>query len=101
MAKEIEAPNDDVFATADTLEEAMAVRKVILKHAKWPLIFERSDGKYDIGGLTKSGGKVRGEALEALRKDLIEFAKAEATKDIDKEKFKNTIAELEDNVQEV
>jgi hypothetical protein len=98
MAKNTEAPNDDVFVTADTLEEAMAVREIVLKHAKWPLIFERSDGKYDVGGLTKSGGKIRDEALEALRLDLVEFAKSEATKDIDKEKFKNTVAELENDI---
>lgn len=59
-------PNVDVFASASSLNEAMDLRNVVAKHCEWPIIYEHLNGTYEVGGLTRSGGRVSDETLHTI-----------------------------------
>jgi hypothetical protein len=73
-------PNHDVFACASTLDEALLLRSVIALHCEWPLIYEHKNGSYEIGGLTKSGGKISDEVFFLIVEALEDHRKKHKTK---------------------
>jgi len=95
MPKDTGPANDDVFATMDTFEEAEDVRDIVAKHSQWPLIFTWGSGSWGVGGLTRHGGKLPRETVEIIAEEIAAFAKKENVKDIDPDKFKKTLEELD------
>jgi uncharacterized protein (DUF2249 family) len=70
---------DGVFASADTLEEATALREIVAKHCPWPLIYELLDGTYEVGGLSKTGGRLNKEATDRIMEEIDELDIPEIT----------------------
>lgn len=96
--RENEERPDDVFAETDTMEEALTLRKVIMKYVPWPLIYtDGAESKFQVGGLTKFGGKLPKETVALVKEELKEYLHEATYKDLDGRKFKNTIEELKRN----
>ncbi len=74
MIEREENLQDDVFATADTPEEAMLLRKIVLKHAPWPVVYENKvTTKFLVGGLKKNGSRLDKETVAEIIKEIEEY----------------------------
>lgn len=90
---------DGVFAGCDTREEAEALNAIVEAHCPWPLIYELADGTFEVGGLSRSGGKLNKEASEQILKSIESYVSkssqsAPMFEGIDADKFRNTVEAL-------
>jgi len=91
---------DGVFCSAKNLEEAVELRDIVAKNCPWPLIYELHDGGYEVGGLSKSGGRLNKESVKQIEADLKAHAKQKIKSDLNPDKYKETLLELMREEQE-